>query len=181
MKPFLGPVFRLMTTISDIFFDKGDGTRQEGDSWVRTDTHELKVFLGGKAITIANSDGVLSTPITKAVDQITRTAAASTGEVQQIIGLGFRPSMVVITGSNDANSAIYSDGWTDGSTQTCKRATMALTPSAAADLVNTVNIQGGLINAGWTGIVATTSDGFSITWTKIGAGLAITLKYLAIK
>ena len=99
--------------------------------------------------------------------------------VQNVTGLGFRASMVYILASNDQDQATFSDGWGDGLTNVCTRSVLSV---PVADLSNALNVQvviGGV--GGWTATILGNPDGFDVSWTKVGAGLNVTAKYLAIK
>jgi hypothetical protein len=115
----------------------------------------------------------------------TRTTAASTG-TQVITGVGFEPGLIRIktTGQVAVNGAVVqSDGHSDGSTENFIGTTSTATvgncdPTWGATVISVVSHTG----AGWTGTIsAIGSDGFTISWTKSGAGLNVSFEYLCTR
>lgn len=113
---------------------------------------------------------------------ITRAAATASGT--QTITLLFKPSFILFSTVDDSDTHISSDGWDDSSIGTCtwnNAVTLLATliSTSSKDHTNSIHIQtiGG---AGHSALITGTSlTGFTLTWTKIGAGRSITVKYLA--
>jgi len=117
---------------------------------------------------------------------ITRTAAAGSGS--QVIDsvsfptvAQFKPTSVEFIGSDDANQSVYSDGWSDSSINSCHQHN---TLTDAADLTKAINIQN-MTPDGYTANVSllgkaggSAQEGFTLDWTVVGAGRAVTVKAL---
>lgn len=90
----------------------------------------------------------------------------------QQISTGFQPVVVEIAAVADDDAKVNSVGKSTGFVQY----TMA---NGSLDLTKTISV----ISAGngWTGTVMMEPNGFSIDWTKVGQGLAVTLKYVATR
>lgn len=123
--------------------------------------------------------------VTSSSGSFTRAANASG---TQTISLGFTPSMVIFSVLDDSVSSVYSDGWDDG--------TIAISSSAnstALGLLSALIAGPGLKSHtesiylstyggdGWSGHITTKASNTIITFTKLGNGRAMTIKYLAIK
>lgn len=163
---------RLHISNTDQFADVGEGGRRNGEIWYRADLHEIRAFLSGQIKTLFNSSGQPANPPPTVASS--GTFARTTGEnggAQVISGLGFRPRIVYLIGSNDSVATMFSNGWSTGTDHVCS--------GLSADLSNCVNVQG--IADGWTATVGMDNDGFTAIWTKVGQGLNVTVKYLAIK
>lgn len=48
---------KIRKTISDVFDDKGDGVRPDGEIWYRSDLKEFRASLGGEIFTLLDSSG----------------------------------------------------------------------------------------------------------------------------
>lgn len=97
------------------------------------------------------------------VGTFTRSLAAASG-TQSIIGIGFTPSAILITGSDDVSS--LSNGFSDGINTGCSFQLASTTGHTSKTVY--------LTEPGWAyaGIVTSMDvDGFTITWTTIGTGV----------
>ncbi|HTJ52620.1 MAG TPA: hypothetical protein VL443_24360 [Cyclobacteriaceae bacterium] len=121
---------------------------------------------------------------------ITRAAATASGS-ESITGIGGKPIMVIFYAMSDSNSSINSKGFDDGSIATCifcnvitglinllggtsNFANVAESQTKSIDVENTTP------NGHNANISSMDNDGFTLNWTKIGSGLALTVKYIAI-
>ena len=171
---------RLHISNTDQFDDVGEGRRLDGEIWYRADLHEIHAFLNGHIRTLFDSDGRPANPPPTVRGSGTITIATSDSTSVQHVSLGYPASIVYVFASNDQDQTTFSDGWGDGITSVCTRSSIGL-PSA--DMANTLNVQAVVVGApaGWSATVLGNPDGFDVSWTKIGAGLNVTAKYLAIK
>lgn len=115
---------------------------------------------------------------------ITRATTDVTGS-QVITGVGGKFSSLMMKGADNNTASNAGDGWSDGSIQSCSYSSaitiLALLASQnGMDLTKILVIQD--INGnGWSiSLTSKDADGFTIQWTKMGAGLNITVKYMAI-
>lgn len=116
--------------------------------------------------------------------QLTRAAATASG-TQAVTGVGGKPKMVWFSGVDDADVNNYSDGWDDGSTAGCNfvnhvapMGPLLSVGTKSSTLSINVQTSGG---DGHTGVIQSMDvDGFTVSWTKVGAGRNVTVKYLAI-
>jgi len=114
----------------------------------------------------------------------TRAAATGSGS-QSITGLGGKPIMVLFSAIDDGDSNTYSDGWDDGINLGCNfinnlNLLATLLTRATKSHTRSIQVQtnGG---DGHSAIISSLdADGFTLSWTRIGNGRAITIKYLAI-
>jgi hypothetical protein len=114
----------------------------------------------------------------------TLTRATSDVSGTQSVVLTFQPLFVLFSAVDNADTHILSDGWDDGTMATSTWANSVtllatLLTSITKDHTNSIHIEttGG---AGHTALITnTTSTGFTLTWTRLGAGRNITIKYLA--
>lgn len=107
-----------------------------------------------------------------------RVGGAATADVSET-GLGFAPSMLILIGGD---STYYSFGLGDASQANCM-----CTYGVAGTMHNEVGFLAqfgtGSAGQGQTAVIKSfDSDGFTLTWTKVGAGIGITADciYLAI-
>lgn len=122
-----------------------------------------------------DANGKHAEPSETAIGTITRATSDSTGDIV-VTGLGFKPHCFFFIGSDDGTSTTSSNGWSSETANTCT-ATQAGT--MVSDLTKCISISDG--TNGWTGTVsAASSDGFTVSATKMGLGKNITIKYLAI-
>lgn len=113
---------------------------------------------------------VRATDPVMATGEIKQAANGPTG--LQTIQANFQPVVVEIAGVADDDAKVNSVGKSTGSTQ------YVVTPSGM-NQTRTVEL---LSNGnGWTATVMMEPNGFSLDWTKVGQGLAVTLKYIATK
>lgn len=121
---------------------------------------------------------------------ITRPAATASGT--QVITIGFNPGYVMFSAVDDGDATVGSDGRDDGVIATCQYTNsknflitllgaLGLASNVSIDQTRSINVVNNS-GAGHIGyITAKSSTGYTITWTKAGAGRAITIKYLAIQ
>lgn len=116
--------------------------------------------------------------------QITRATTDVSG-TQVVTGLGGKFNSLMIMGSNNANVQDNCVGWMDRNLQACNYGSavtllLTLVSTQSVDLTKILVIQTSTGN-GWSGLITSMDvDGFTITWTKIGAGLNITCNFTAI-
>lgn len=114
---------------------------------------------------------------------ITRATSDATGS-QSITGVGGKPLIVIFSAADDADSNIFSDGWDDGTLRGCtyiNNLTLLATLLTVAGKSQTlsINVQT-LGGAGHSASISSLdTDGFTLSWTKSGAGRNITVKYIA--
>lgn len=112
---------------------------------------------------------------------ITRTAAATSG-TEVITGLGVRPLIIFFIGRDNTDPNLNSMGFDDGINVGCYFSNTTTSTTAVGKVTQTQSIQVQTnAGAGWSAkITAVSSDGFTLTWTKIGAGRAITIKFFCL-
>jgi hypothetical protein len=117
--------------------------------------------------------------VVKATGTLTRATSDIT-EVQSVTGLDFQASIVYLFASDDADATTFSDGWSDGTIQVCA---LHVATAPSSSMAAALSVQNGMIGSpdGWTATVAANTDGFDLSWTKVGSGLNTTVKYIAIK
>lgn len=115
---------------------------------------------------------------------ITRAAATASGS-QSITGLGGKPIVVMFSAISDSDTAVFSDGKDDGTIAECtlgNSLSLLATQLTKMDKSHTKSIY--IQTNGGDGHNANISsmdvDGFTLNWTKISNGQAITVKYVAI-
>lgn len=114
---------------------------------------------------------------------ITRASSASSGT--QVVTINSPMNVISFSGINDADATVLSDGWDNGIIAVCTRSNsitvivslVSTNTKSHADSIYVVNAAGNGWRANVTAITATT---FTLTWTKIGSGLNITVKFAAI-
>ena len=162
--------YKLHTINTDSFNDVGEGGRKNGEIWYRSDTHEIKSFQNGALHTLFDKTGTPPSSV-KFSGSLTRANDAGSA-TQQITGLGFRPAMIHFIGNDDQAPANRSSGWSDGTVN-------ASINGLASNIVKCITITDGA--NGHNASVTMDPDGFTVDWAKVGAGLNITIKYIAIK
>lgn len=117
------------------------------------------------------STGRMSIPILKKSGTITRSSAASSGT--QNVTTGFEPSMIIFSAVDDGDDSVGSSGTYDGMSSTViSAATVRQTESVWVESME---------GDGWKAHVsATSTTGFTLDWTKVGAGKNVTVKYTAM-
>ena len=142
--------------------------------WQRSDTGEIKRRYNGQVQTIIDATG---SPPASRVQSSTLTRATTNGSAtQQVTNVGFQARYLFIECVNDADAGTFSDGWSDTTINTCSKFVAGV---PTKDLTKAINVQ--LNGNGWTATVLGNPQGFDIIWAKVGEGLNVTLKYLAIK
>jgi len=125
----------------------------------------------------------------KHIITINKPATDSSGS-EVITGCGGRPAWFYVSAVDSANDKFNSDGWDDGVDAICNfsieqnvlttllGAVVGATISRKSDSYS-LNITNG--GNGWTAKVSAQDvDGFTIAWTKIGAGRNIKVKILMV-
>ena len=131
---------------------------------------------------------LIASSVQYAAGTITRTAAAASGT--QNISLSFQPRIVFFSALDDGDASVNCDGWDDGTIATCSSLlannflTTLLGALGLASLSTkshsfSIWIQNAAGNGHQAKITAKSSSGFTLTWTKIASGRAITVKYIA--
>lgn len=121
---------------------------------------------------------------------ITRAAATASGS-QSITGLGGKPIMVIFHAMADSNAAINSKGWDDGAVATCMFCNVVTGlinllggtsnfANVAESQTKSIDVESTTPNGHNANISSLDGDGFTLNWTKIGSGLDVTIKYIAI-
>lgn len=116
----------------------------------------------------------------------TLTRAAATASSSEIVtGVGGKAVIIIFSAIVDADANTSSDGWDDanivGSLRTASLTLLATLLSTCTKShtksvhIQTINGDGHSAN-----VASLDSDGFTLNWTKIGNGQAITVKYIAI-
>jgi hypothetical protein len=173
--------FPIYVSNTDSFNGSGDTVPEDGVLWYRIDTGELKAMQNGIARTLFSPSGQPANPPPTVIKSGTLSRATTdSSSVQNVTDVGFQARMVYVIASSDQDSTTFSDGWGDGLTQSCSRSSVGI-PSA--DLANALNVQMVVVGAaaGWTARMLGNPQGFDVDWTKVGAGLNVTVRYLAIK
>jgi len=119
---------------------------------------------------------------------ITRATGDSTGT--QNITLTFQPKLVIFSFLDSADATFNCDGWDDGTTATCSSllssnvllsllGTLGLASLSTKSHTVSIWVQTAL-GAGWQGKISAKSlTGFTVSWTKLGAGRNISGRYFA--
>lgn len=115
---------------------------------------------------------------------ITRAAATASGT--QVITTTFLPSFILFSAIDDLDNLTLSDGWDDGTNAVSTRSydlTVALSVVSANTKSHTqsIYILGILGNGHSANVSAKSSTSFTLNWTKIASGRAVTVKYLAVQ
>lgn len=112
--------------------------------------------------------GAFFTTLTRAID--------STGN-QVVSGVGFRPAVIYVIAKDDNAASVNSNGWSDGPNSQC---TVMRVTALDASFTNCIDVSDGI--NGWQASVASLdADGFTLAWSKVGQGKAITMKIIAVK
>lgn len=157
----------------------------------------LSGFTAG-AGTVASTDTVLQAlqklagnagGITKQTGTITRATSDSTGALD--VTTSFQPSLVIFSAVDNATAGITSDGWDDGTTVASTYTAVEnvlltlLGALTGVSVTNKSHAKSIFISSGGTGwnanISALASNKFTLSFTKIGAGRNITIKWFAFK
>jgi hypothetical protein len=115
---------------------------------------------------------------------LTRTAISLSG-TQAVTGVGGRLSLIHFTGRDNASNLNNSIGNSDGTIQSCQYSSAVnllgtLISASGADTAVCIRIAD-ILGNGWSAVITSRdTDGFTITWTKLGAGLGITVNYTAL-
>lgn len=122
-------------------------------------------------------------PITGASGTLTRAAGVASGT--QVVTIGFQPTQVRFIAYVTADTNTSSDGMDDGTIAICtstNNVTLLATILSTATIrpTDSIYIAQTLGGGHRANITAKSSTGFTLTWTEIGAGAAITVKYIAI-
>jgi len=136
---------------------------------------------GGKLKEQVSGDTV--GPITTASGTITRGAGVASGT--QVITIGFQPSVVLFAAYVTADTQVISDGWDNGTISQCTWSNHILLLSSiisatSKSTTQSIQVQNSSNVGHSANISATSSTGFTLNWTQLGAGLAITVNYIAI-
>lgn len=121
---------------------------------------------------------------------ITRAAATVTG-TQSITGIGGKPIMIIFNAVSDGDSSTFSKGLDDGNLSTSISGwALSVLLNLLGGIANvtvcsqsqtaSVNVKTSANNGHSSNLTSMDSDGFTMNWTKIGSGLDITVKYIAI-
>lgn len=163
-------------TTSDTFTDIADPSAagpSDGMMWYRTDTKQFKQRVDGLVKVLADSTGVSTTAIPV---QVTRSAGVNDG-TENITSVGFKPSHIILLAKSDADAAFWSEGKAVGNNNLM---TVSHGGNPIMDFTKCLDISN--VNDGYSATVGAFLDnGFSLVWTKKGAGLAITVKCLVFK
>lgn len=123
-------------------------------------------------------------------EQFSRTTSDTSGD-QVITGVGGRIFFVLFSAWADADFRINCTGLADEADGFCdynKSITLlssllgatGLATDSSKDPSACIRLQNGA-GAGWSAAIsAVGQDGFTLTWTKLGAGLNITFRYKAV-
>lgn len=121
---------------------------------------------------------------------ITRAASTVSGS-QSITGLGGKPIILIFDAIADSNSGIHSKGWDDGNISTCMFCNVVTGlvnllggtsnfTNATLNQTKSIDVEDNSSNGHTANVSSLDNDGFTLNWTKLGNGLATTVKYIAI-
>lgn len=126
---------------------------------------------------VLSSTGSGIVRLRKVSGTLTRAAATVSG-AQAVTGLGGKPIIVFFHGLDDNSAATASNGFDDGSISCSIRFN---TTSNTGSQTQSIHVEiPATVNGHSANISSMDSDGFTLNWTKIGDGRAITIKYVAI-
>jgi hypothetical protein len=131
----------------------------------------------GNELSVINKAGVIAS------GTLTRASSASSGTQSVTVNSPF--GVVFFASINDADATVLSDGFDTGTFATSTRSNSV---TLLATLLSTNNKSNAdsiyvatALGAGWrANITAISNTAFTLTWTKIGAGLNVTIKYIVI-
>ena len=132
------------------------------------------------AIPTAGAGGTLATGWIPAVrtnnGSVTRAAATASGTETVAHGLGVAPTMIWFLASDDAATGISSDGWAQAAALSVFRGNSNVgSRSGFTTCIDVLNVTDGHK----ANISAVDATNFTINWTKVGNGRAVTVKWAA--
>ena len=105
-------------------------------------------------------------------------AAATASGTQEIAhGLGVAPRLVLVIASDDATPAVLSNGWAAGSALSVFTGS---TTSGARTGIKAIDIRTASGDGHSADVSAVDAAGFTLNWTKVGHGRAITVRWVAL-
>lgn len=129
------------------------------------------------------SSGDMIGPMATATGTLTRAAGTASGT--QVVTTGFPPSIVFFASVSTGDTQVISDGWDNGSIAQCTWSfdlslLATIISTNTKDPTNSIHIQslGGVGHSAH--ITSISSTGFTLSWTEIGAGLALSVQYIAL-
>lgn len=172
-------MYRLHLATTDDFDDVGEGSRQNGEIWFRTDLNQIRAKLNGVIYTLFDSDGTVGANTLTATG--TLTIASTDANASTIVtDVGFKPSMVYFIAKDDADATCSSNGWACSALQACTSSEGALASSSFTYAIDVSTLVVGA-ETGWRSAVTFATTIFTLTNTKLGVGKNVTIKYVAIK
>lgn len=114
---------------------------------------------------------------------INRAAAEASGT--QVITTGHLSDIIFFSAVSSANDMFSSDGWDTVNEAVSTRTTTVTVLSTILSICNKSHESSiyvvNTLGAGWKANISTISNtSFTLNWTKLGAGLNITVKYLSV-
>lgn len=121
---------------------------------------------------------------------LTRNAVDVSGS-EIVSGVGGKPTMIMFSAIDNADTTISSDGMDDSSNSVCTysySSNFLLTLLGVLGLASLNNkshtkcifIQNSGTNGHSANVASFNSDGFTLNWTRIGTGRDITIKYIIV-
>lgn len=147
-----------------------------GDLGMDTATGRPQAFIGSGNKALAHT-GELGAVVVNS-GSVTRAAATATGTQAVPHGLGVAPKALWFIGSNDANTQIFSMGWANGIGTQAEINNH--TVGSANDLTRAIVITDSSGNGHNAKVTAVDGTNFTLSWVRLGTGLAITVKWLAL-
>ena len=108
---------------------------------------------------------------------VTRAAATASGTENVAHGLGVIPAVMWFIASDDATAAVNSNGWAHAAS--ISAFTGSHTVASRSGLTTCVNISTSIGDGHNANVSAVDATNFTLNWTKVGNGRAITVKWAA--
>jgi len=109
---------------------------------------------------------------------ITRAAATATGAQVIAHALGVAPRLLLFLASDDGASSVCSSGWAAGATLSVFAGNNTL--GGRSGFTTCIDILTSLGNGHTANVSAVDATNFTLNWTKIGGGRAITVQWLVL-
>jgi hypothetical protein len=110
---------------------------------------------------------------------VTRTAAAVSGTELVAHGLLFQPRVIMFIANNDGTPANHSTGWAAQTALNAHARGTAATNNS--DRVNCIYVNDVTANGHHANVSAIDGTNFTLNWTKDGAGLALSVAWIAFQ
>jgi hypothetical protein len=127
--------------------------------------------------------GDLADAVTKNGDPFAKTfsgsvtrAAATASATQAVTGVGFKPKRITFLAADDGAATVHSLGVAGDGADFC---TYANTVADTVDATQAIHVESSIGDGHSADVTTYGTDGFTLNWTKIGNGRAITVNYIA--